>query len=30
MEAQGIKYTTFRRDFDDVDRAITDGQTEGV
>mmetsp|Transcript_8373 Transcript_8373/g.14472 ORF Transcript_8373/g.14472 Transcript_8373/m.14472 type:complete len:736 (+) Transcript_8373:28-2235(+) len=29
MEEKGIKYTTFRRDFDDVDRAITDGQTEG-
>ncbi|WP_321416715.1 FAD-dependent oxidoreductase [uncultured Desulfobacter sp.] len=29
LEKRGIEYTTISRAFDDVDRAIVDGQTEG-
>ena len=29
LEARGIEYVTIRRAFDDVDRAIVDGETEG-
>lgn len=29
LEERGIEYTTISRDFDDVDRAIVDGETEG-
>eukprot|EP01108_Squamamoeba_japonica_P007434 TRINITY_DN6251_c0_g1_i1.p1 TRINITY_DN6251_c0_g1~~TRINITY_DN6251_c0_g1_i1.p1 ORF type:complete len:178 (+),score=28.63 TRINITY_DN6251_c0_g1_i1:56-589(+) len=29
MNARGIKFTTYRRDMDDVDRAICDSDTDG-
>ncbi|MGD9071197.1 MAG: FAD-containing oxidoreductase [Desulfobacterales bacterium] len=29
LEARGIEFTTIKREFDDVDRAIVDGETEG-
>ncbi len=29
LQARGIEYTTIRRDFDDVDRAILEGDTAG-